>query len=197
MEELVEKIDLSLITKATFHQIYSLLRLFDKALKLDGISSVEFERQLEFLAQSLEVKRFTLTQYLDIFKGFAQAVKNIINDYFNNIHGQNLTRIFSQISVDSLLPKFLPQAEAIDPEKLQHRVSEIFSRDRIALTLGLQQLDLFLSRILSTLFTQSYKLSKDKLQQLLLYDPQNAITPIDSSLARLTGIIYLGTKVST
>jgi pyruvate, orthophosphate dikinase len=28
----------------------------------------------------------------------------------------------------------------------------------------------------------------------LLYDPQNAITPIDSSLARLTGIIYLGNK---
>ena len=194
LEELVEKIDLSLITKATFHQIYSLLRLFDKALKLDGISSLEFGRQLEFLAHSLEVKGFTLTQYLDIFKGFAQAVKNMINDYFNNIHGQNLTRIFSQTAVDSLLPKFVPQLEVIDSEKLQHRVSEIFFRDRIALTLGLQQLDLFLSRILSTLFTQSYKLPKDKLQRLLLYDPQNAVTPIDSSLARLTGIIYLGNK---
>jgi len=194
LEELVEKIDLSLITKATFHQIYSLLRLFDKALKLDGISSVEFGRQLEFLAHSLEVKGFTLTQYLDIFKGFAQAVKNMVNDYFNNIHGQNLTRILSQTAVDSLLPKFVPQVEVIDREKLQHRASEIFFRDCIALTLGLQQLDLFLSRILSTLFTQSYKLPKDKLQRLLLYDPQNAITPIDSSLARLTGIIYLGNK---
>ncbi|MBW2515308.1 MAG: pyruvate, phosphate dikinase, partial [Deltaproteobacteria bacterium] len=91
-EDLIENINLSLITKATFHQIYSLLRLFDRALKLDGISSKEFERQLEFLAHSLEVKGFTLTQYLDIFKGFAQAVKNIVNDYFNNIHGQNLTR---------------------------------------------------------------------------------------------------------
>ncbi len=194
LEELVEKIDLSLITKATFHQIYSLLRLFDKALKLDGISSIEFGRQLEFLAHSLEVKGFTLTQYLDIFKGFAQAVKNIVNDYFNNIHGQNLTRILSQIAIDSLLPKYVPPVEVIDREKLQHRVSEIFFRDRIALTLGLQQLDLFLSRILSTLFTQSYKLPKDKLQRLLLYDPQNAVTPIDSSLARLTGIIYLGNK---
>ena len=193
-EELVEKIDLSLITKATFHQIYSLLRLFERALKLDGISSVEYERQLEFLAHSLEVKGFTLTQYLDIFKGFTQAVKNIVNDYFNNIHGQNITRILSQIPVDSLLPKFLPQSETVDSEKMQHRVSEIFFRDGIAQSLGLQQLDLFLSRILSTLFQQSYKLPKDKLQRLLLYDPHNAITPIDSSLARLTGIIYLGNK---
>ena len=193
-EELVEKIDLSLITKATFHQIYSLLRLFDRALKLDGISSLEYERQLEFLAHSLEVKGFTLTQYLDIFKGFTLAVKNIVNDYFNNIHGQNITRILSQMPVDSLLPKFLPQQEPVDSEKLQYRVSEIFFRDHIAQSLGLQQLDLFLSRILSTLFQQSYKLPKDKLQRLLLYDPHNAITPIDSSLARLTGIIYLGNK---
>jgi pyruvate,orthophosphate dikinase len=195
-EELVETIELSLITKATFHQIYSLLRLFDRALKLDGISSKEFERQLEFLAHSLEVKGFTLTQYLDIFKGFAQAVKNIVNDYFNNVHGQNLTRILPQTPLDALLPKFLPSEETLAHygEKQQHRVSEIFFRDRIALSLGLQQLDLFLSRILSTLFQQSYKLPKDKLQRLLLYDPQNAITPIDSSLARLTGIIYLGNK---
>jgi pyruvate,orthophosphate dikinase len=193
-EELIKNIDLSLITKATFHQIYSLLRLFDRALKLDGLASKEFERQLEFLAHSLEVKGFTLTQYLDIFKGFAQAVKNMVNDYFNNIHGQNFTRIFTQISPNTLLPKFLPPDETIDSEKLQLRVSEIFFRDRIALSLGLQQLDLFLSRILSTLFQQSYKLPKDKLQRLLLYDPQNAITPIDSSLARLTGIIYLGNK---
>jgi pyruvate,orthophosphate dikinase len=193
-EELVDEIDLSLITKATFHQIYSLLRLFDRTLKLDGISSVEYERQLEFLAHSLEVKGFTLTQYLDIFKGFTQAVRNIVNDYFNNIHGQNITRILSQIPADSLLPKFLPPQETVDSEKLRHRVSEIFFRDRIAQSLGLQQLDLFLSRILSTLFQQSYKLPKDKLQRLLLYDPHNAITPIDSSLARLTGIIYLGNK---
>ena len=193
-EELIENIDLSLITKATFHQIYSLLRLFDRALKLDGISSKEFERQLEFIAHSLEVKGFTLTQYLDIFKGFAQAVKNIVNDYFSNIHGQNLTRILTQTPLDALLPKFVSTEESFDSQKQQHRVSEIFFRDRIALSLGLQQLDLFLSRILSTLFQQSYKLPKDKLYRLLLYDPQNAITPIDSSLARLTGIIYLGNK---
>jgi pyruvate,orthophosphate dikinase len=193
-EELVASIDLTLITKATFYQIFSLLRLFDKALKLDGILSLEFELQLEFLAHSLEVKGFTQTQYLDIFKGFTQAVKNIINDYFNNAHGQNLTRILSQIPADRLLPKFLPQGQTVDHEKLQHRVSEMFFRDRIALSLGLQQMDLFLSRILSTLFQQSYKLPKDKLRLLLLYDPKNAMTPIDSSRSRVTGIIHLGNK---
>lgn len=193
-EELIRDIDLSLITKATFYQIYSLLRLFDKALKLDGILSVELERQLEFLAHSLEVKGFTQTQYLDIFKGFAQAVKNIIHDHFHNLLGRNLSRILSQISITQLLPKFLPQKRLEDIEKMEHRVSEIFFREQIALSLGLQQLDLFLSRILTTLFQQSYKLPKDLLHQLLLYDPQNAMTPIDSAKGRVTGIIHLGNK---
>ena len=193
-EELIRNIDLSLITKATFYQIYSLLRLLDKALKLDGIASVEFERQLEFLAHSLEVRGFTQTQYLDIFKGFAQAVKNIIHDNFHNIHGQNLNRILSNISFNRILTKFLPEQNLEDREKLQHRVSEIFFREQIALSLGLQQLDLFLSRILTTLFQQSYKLPADKLHKLLLYDPKNAMTQIDSAHNRVTGIIQLGTK---
>ena len=194
LEELIRGIDLSLITKATFYQIYSLLRLFDKSLKLDGILSVEFERQLEFLAHSLEVKGFTQTQYLDIFKGFAQAVKNIIHDHFHNLLGQNLNRILSQISTDQILPKFLPREHLADSDKLTHRISEVFFREQIALSLGLQQLDLFLSRILTTLFQQSYKLPKDLLQQLLLYDPHNAMTSIDSAKGRVTGIIHLGNK---
>lgn len=194
LEELVENVDLSLVTKATFFQIYDRLKLFFKALQLDGIPSVEIERQLDMLAHSLEARGFTFTQYLDIFKGFAQAVRNIINDYFNNIHGENLSQVLSQISFDQILPKYLPQSGAIDQEKLKHRVSEIFFRERIAFSLGLQQLDLFLSRTLNTLFQQSNKLPKDKLQDLFLYDPEKAMTSIDNVPKRVSGIIYLGNK---
>ena len=193
-EELVDSIDLSLITTATFFQIYDRLKLFYKALKLDGIPSVEIERQLDILAHSLEAKGFSFTQYLDIFKGFTQAVRNIINDYFNNIHGENLIQILSQIPVDQILPKYLPQSDTIDHEKLRHRVSEIFFRERIALSLGLQQLDLLLSRILNTLYQQSNKLPKDKLHHLLLYDPEKTMTSIENIHKRVSGIIYLGNK---
>ncbi|MCP4690322.1 MAG: pyruvate, phosphate dikinase, partial [Desulfobacterales bacterium] len=147
-EELVESIDLSLITKATFYQIYARLRLFNKALKLDGVTSIEMERQLDFLRHSLDVRGFSFTQYLDIFKGFTQAVKNIINDHFHNIHEENLKRILARVRVDWILPKYLPRKGTVDGDELNHRVSEIFFRERIAFALGLQQLDLLLSRIL-------------------------------------------------
>jgi len=193
-EELIKNTDLSLITKATFFQIFDRLILFDKALKVEGIQSVELERQLEMLSHSLQVRGFTFTQYLDIFKGFAQAVKNIINDYFANIHGPNLNKILAKMPSDLLLEKYLPASGLRDKDKSQHRISEIFFRDRIALTTGLQQMDLYLSRILNTLFQQSTKLPKDKLHQLLLYDPQNAMTFIGDAEKRVSGIIHLGNK---
>jgi pyruvate,orthophosphate dikinase len=193
-ESLIRDIDLTLITKATFGQIHQALQLFDQALRLDGIRSAEFERQLEFLRDSLAVKGFTLTQYLDIFKGFAQAVQNIIKDHFNNLHGANLNRILPQLPTDRVLPKYLPREPLEDRERLNHRIAEIFFRDQIAGALGLQQLDLFLGRILNTLFQQSYKLPQAQLRQLLLYDPHTSLVAIDSPHSREIGVIHLGTK---
>jgi len=40
---------------------------------IDGIASAELELELDLLGHSLEIRGFSFTQYLDIFKGFAQA----------------------------------------------------------------------------------------------------------------------------
>ncbi len=194
-ESYVSLIDLNLITKATFFQIYDLLQLFGRALNLEGINSIEFNRQLEFLSHSLDLRGFTFTQYLDIFKGFAQAVRNIFNDYFNNIHEENLSRILKHIPISHLLAKYLPKdGSKVDRERLVHRASEIFLRDQIARSLGLQQMDNFLSRILNTLFRQADKLPKDKLIMLLNYDPKRAMTSIDGENKLVSRIIYMGAK---
>ncbi len=192
-EELVDTFDLSLITKASFFQIFNRLKLFDAALELDGISTVEFKRQMDFLTHALKTRGFSYTQYLDIFKGFALAVRNIIIDHFNNIHSQNLNRILSQVSTDDILPKFLPDEKIEDHEKLKHRVSEIFFREKIATALGLTQLDLLLSRIINILYQQAERLSKENLHLLLNYDPHRAMTSIDQKKKNY-GIIQVGNK---
>lgn len=194
LEEMVDDIDLSFITKATFYEIYDRLILFQKALEIDGIASGEMEIQMDLLSHSLDIKEFTFTQYLDIFKGFAKAVKNIINDYFNNIHGQNLTNILLKMPQQAILNKYLPRGEKISADKLDYRISEIFFRNQIALSLGLQQLDLFLSRILNTLFHQAGELPDDTLQLLLNYDPMRNMTSLSNANNMVTGIIYLGNK---
>jgi len=193
-EELVETIDLTLITKATFYQIYNKLQLFDRALMVDGLSSDEFTRQMDFLSHALETRGFSYTQYLDIFKGFAQAVKNIINDHFNNIHEQNLNRVLSGIPEGNIISKYKSGRGDFDRERFRHRISEIFFRDKISLSLGLTKLDLLLSRILNILFKQAEKLSAEDLHQLLNYDPHRAMAAIGHEKTKEYGIIHLGNK---
>ncbi|MDY6970868.1 MAG: PEP/pyruvate-binding domain-containing protein [Thermodesulfobacteriota bacterium] len=193
-EEIVESIDLELITRATFSQIYQHLQLFNWALTLDGISSLEMARQLDLLAHSIKARGFSSTQYMDIFRGFSEAVNNIVNDHFNNIHGENLLTILNQLPTESLMPKYLPRYVAEDRERLVHMATEIFLRDRIASSLGLQQLDLFLSRILNTLYRQSHELPKERLRLLLSYDPQKVVTSLETPKKGISDIIHLGNK---
>ncbi|MEE4354343.1 MAG: PEP/pyruvate-binding domain-containing protein [Desulfatiglans sp.] len=193
-EELVDSIELKLITRDTFVHIYDYLTLFYRALQLDGILSSEMERQLDLLAHSLKVRGFSFTQFLDIFKGFSQSVRNIVNDHFNNIHQQNLIKILGRLPQERLLSKYKWRKDRLDQENHVHIASEIFLRERIATALGLQQLDLFLSRIMNTLFQQADKLPREGLRLLLNYDPQKVTTPINPVHREVSDIIYLGNK---
>ncbi|MBN2062615.1 MAG: pyruvate, phosphate dikinase [Deltaproteobacteria bacterium] len=193
-EELVEEVELELITRDTFSHIYDNLQLFYEALKLDGILSAEMESQMDLLARALGVRDFSFTQFLDVFRGISNAVRNIVNDYFNNIHEPNLINILNLMEPMSLLPKYRSVEPDIEKEKLIHRVTEVFLRDRISTSLGLQQLDLFLSRVMKTLFRQSDKLPSEGLRQLLNYHPNRAITPLNPVNSSVSGVIYLGNK---
>jgi pyruvate,orthophosphate dikinase len=200
-EDLINNIDLRLITKPTFVRIFSVLTLFRKALSLDGIVSNKLDIQMEFLKYSVNTTTCSFTQYLDIFKGFVRAVADIINDYFHNIHSANLLQIEARIGKDRIqkkyLPGFVPDQGELDEKtarKLDQRAADIFFRDRIATSLGLQQLDVFLNRILHTLFRQSEKLSQDQLSVLLNYDPKSAVTPIEDEQTANQNIIILGNK---
>ena len=200
-EDLINSIDLRLITKPTFVRIFSVLTLFRKALSLDGIVSNKLDIQMEFLKYSVNTTTCSFTQYLDIFKGFVRAVADIINDYFHNIHSANLLQIEARIGKDRIQKKFLPGSVPDEGEldektarKLDQRAADIFFRDRIATSLGLQQLDVFLNRILHTLFRQSEKLSQDELSVLLNYDPKSAVTPIGDEQTASQNIIILGNK---
>ncbi len=193
-EQVVEELGLEFITRGTISKIYYYLKLFDRALNLDGISSLEMRRQLDLLSHSLEIRGFSSSQFGDIFRGFAQSVKNIVNDYFNNIHQNNIQKILNQMPKEHLLEKYRAWEDDADHERFVHRITEIFLRDRIASSLALQQLDLFLSRILNTLYKQADRLDKSSLRLLLNYDPEKTITPIWPVKSNVADLIHLGNK---
>jgi len=205
-ENLINSIDLRLITKPTFVKIFAVLKLFRQALALDGIVSNKLDTQLEFLKYAINITTCSFTQYLDIFKGFTRAVADAVNDHFNNLHSLNLSNLDNRIGRENILEKYQPEgfgSAANMPntptavkmaKKLDQRVADIFFRDRIATSLGLQQLDVFLNRILNTLFRQSERLTQKELSTLLNYDPKAAICSIDAGELFSNNIIYLGNK---
>lgn len=191
-EELIEDFDLSFVTHDTFYTVYKYLKLFNQALVIDGIPSREYEQQLDLLKRSLKIKLFTFTQYLDIFRGLTQAVRHIVSDSFDNVHKKNLLEITENISTDKLLPKYILEHDS--SEELSHKIAEIFLRDTIASSLGIQKLDLFLTRILNTLHEQAEKLPVDKHYFLLTYNPRNVVTPIAKPHSFLLDVVHLGNK---
>ncbi len=191
-EELINDFDLSFITQATFQRIYDYLKLFNRAMHIDGIPAKEFENQMDLLKKSMKIQFVTFTQFLDIFRGFTGIVRNLVNDYFNGIHHQNLWEITQLTNASKLLPKYASASDA--PENMFHKISEIFLRDSIASSLGLQRLDLFLSRISHTLHEEAERLPSDKHYMLVSYNPREVVTSISDPYDDLNDIIHLGNK---
>ncbi|MGQ9693541.1 MAG: PEP/pyruvate-binding domain-containing protein [Thermodesulfobacteriota bacterium] len=194
-EKLIDSLDLSFITRATFFKIIICLRYLIRAIELDGIFSPRLNTQLMLLEKSLEIKRFTFMQYLDIFRGFSEGVKDVISVYYVNAHKNNLDPLIWQMGAQNILSKYLPAgAEEIGPQEFVHQIAERFTRDLIANTFGLQYLDNLLARIQQTLAEQKETLNEADLDLLMTYDPKKVCCLIHHPHRLTNDLIHLGSK---
>ncbi|OAG27118.1 PEP/pyruvate-binding domain-containing protein [Thermodesulfatator autotrophicus] len=193
-DDLVAELEIPFITRSTFFKILRILRYFRRALQIEGISSKKFNTYLGLLEASLEVRRFTYTQYLDIFRGLLEGVRDITKVYYISPHRENLAIILRQLGRKNLLPKYLTGHEDLSDEELFHRVSERFLRDLIAQSFALQALDNFVSRLYRTLLEQREKLSQEDLDLLMTYDPGRTICPLYKPNKLTQDLIHLGNK---
>ena len=194
-ERLIDSLDLSFITRATFFRLIKCICYFFRAMQLDGISSHRLDTHLKLLEKSLEIKRFSFTQYLDIFRGFSEGVKDILSVYYVNAHKNNLNELIRQMGRENILPTYLfPAGEEPGPGEFIHRIAERFLRELISRTFGLQYLDNFLSRIQLILSEQKQTLSEADLDLLMTYDPEKVCCPIHHPNRLTNDLIHLGSK---
>ncbi|MBC8208969.1 MAG: phosphoenolpyruvate synthase [Desulfobulbaceae bacterium] len=194
LEKLPEQINLTFITRATFYRVVRALRLFIRALRMDGIVSRSLETYVSLLSSSLQIKRFSYTQYLDIFRGLSEGVKDVIYSHYTNIHQNNLSILIPQIGSENLLTRYRSLWDDDEPEDTVHRLSEAFFRDLIASTFGLQHLDNFITRIINTLERQRDVLDERMLDLLMTYNPENAISSLTHLNPYTRDLIHLGNK---
>jgi pyruvate, orthophosphate dikinase len=194
LERLPETVNLSFITRATFISIIKCLELYLRALRIDGITSRRLETYLELLSSSLSIKRFSYTQYLDIFRGLSDGVKDVIYAYYTNIHQNNLSIIIPQIGAANLLIKYRSLWDGNDVHGSILGLSELFFRNLIAGTFGLQHLDNFITRIIQTLESQKEILEEENIDLLMTYNPENVISFLHNSNPKTRNLILLGNK---
>ncbi|MHB8810563.1 MAG: PEP/pyruvate-binding domain-containing protein, partial [Desulfobulbaceae bacterium] len=194
LERLSDTLNLSFITQATFIRVSRCLKLYIRALQVDGISSRKLDTYVSLLTSSLGIKRFSYTQYLDIFRGMSEGVKDIIYAYYTNIHQNNLSIIIPQIGGDNLLTKYRARWNEKDLASTVHQLSETFFRDLIASTFGLQHLDNFITRIMQTLEAQKDILDESDLDLLMTYNPGKTISSLYNENLRTHNLIHLGNK---
>ena len=194
LEKLPETVNLSIITQATFFNIVRCIKFFMRALAIDGITSRRLSTYLSLLEASLKVRRFSYTQYLDIFRGMSEGVKDIIYAFYTNIHQNNLSIIIPQIGRENILEKFSSFYDESEVGTTVQRLSEVFLRELIASTFGLQHLDNFILRILQTLENQKDILDQEKLDLLMTYNPERALSLLHKPNPFTNNLIHLGNK---
>ena len=194
LEKLTQTINLGFITQATFISISKCLKLYLRALKIDGISSRRLDTYASLLSSSIGMKRFSYTQHLDIVRGLSEGVKDVIYAYYTNVHQNNLSSIIPQIGKSNLLTKYRSLWDKDDLPATGHRLSESFFRDLIATTFGLQHLDNFITRIIHTLEAQSDILDEKTIDLLMTYNPDVTISSLANENRRTHNLIHLGNK---
>lgn len=194
LEKLPDAVNLSIITQATFYNIVKCIKLFLRALAIDGITSRRLSTYLSLLESSLKVRRFSYTQYLDIFRGMSEGVKDIIYAFYTNIHQNNLSIIIPQIGRSNLLEKFANFYDESEVGATVQRLSEVFFRELISSTFGLQHLDNFILRILQTLENQKDLLDKERLDLLMTYNPEGVLSFLHQPNPYTNNLVHLGNK---
>jgi pyruvate,orthophosphate dikinase len=194
LERLTASINLGFITQATFIRISKCLRLYLRALKVDGIFSRRLDTYASLLSSSIGIKRFSYTQHLDIVRGLSEGVKDVIYAYYNNIHQSNLSIIIPQIGKENLLTRYRSLWDEEDLPSTVHRLSESFFRDLIATTFGLQHLDTFITRIIQTLESQKDILDEQTIDLLMTYNPEKVIHLLHRRNPETHNLILLGNK---
>ncbi|HWQ77531.1 MAG TPA: PEP/pyruvate-binding domain-containing protein [Anaerovoracaceae bacterium] len=188
MVRLLSSINLEYITVKAFRRIYDVLALFREGLELDGIYNQGFNSNIDMLKYSLASPSFSLDQYINIFQFMAGDIKQIISEYFIDLYERPLKAIIPQVFPDTLS---LSEAER---KQFSQMESEKFLRENLSSTFLVQDLDHFITSIIGTLRTMVESYSDGFIKNVMTYDPDLILSPLNRETLEMDNPVFLGAK---
>ena len=210
-ERLVESLNLKFITKSTLMRIHEYLWLYIKALELEGLATEGLVSKLRYITSALQIRQFSIDQYIDIFQFIAKGIQDITRDYYIDAHRSNLPVIIGQMIDGDEWGHDAPSCphnthdaascshnKIIAPkdQKAFYQYSENFVRSIIASAFGLQVLDNFVNAVIRTLSAELEKFKDDKqiLNLVMAYIPELAISTLYKKNRDADNQILIGNK---
>jgi pyruvate,orthophosphate dikinase len=193
-QRLVESLNLKFITKSTLTMVNEYLWVYVKALELEGIATEGLVSKMKYISSALQVRQFSIDQYIDIFQFISKGIQDIIRNYYIDAHRSNLLLIVNQ-----MLQKddgTINGREKTSDEELVYRYSENFIRSMISSAFGLQVFDNFVNNIIKNLSAEleKFKDNKQILNLVMAYIPELAISSIYKKNEKMDNQILIGNK---
>ncbi len=194
-EKLVESLNLKFITKSTLMKIHEYLWLYVRALDLDGIATEGLVSKMRYITSALQIRQFSIDQYIDIFQFISKRIQDIIHDYYIDAHSVNLPIIVGQI-MDMEDGIEISRSEGRSRQEVIYRYSENFIRSMIAQAFSLQVFDNFVNSVIRTLGQEleKFKDNKQILNLVMAYIPELTISPIYKKKKDIDNQVLLGNK---
>ncbi|WKY49166.1 PEP/pyruvate-binding domain-containing protein [Eubacteriaceae bacterium ES3] len=184
MRKITQPFKAEYVTVKTFRNIHQILLLFQEGLELDGIVNQGFNSHLDMLKYGLVSPSFSIEQYINLFSFMANDIRQIIQEYFYDLFKKPLNVIIPQIS------------ENLDAETkgFKHMQSERFLRDNLATAFLIQDLDNFITDIISSLRHLVLNYSEQSLKSMLTYDPDISFDLLTEKTDNIDNPVFLGAK---
>jgi pyruvate,orthophosphate dikinase len=188
MVRLLQSINLEYITAKTFRRISDILALFMEGLELDGIYNQGFNSNIDMFRYSLASPSFSLEQYINIFQFMAGDIKQIISEYFIDLYERPLKEIIPQVFSGT---RELPES---DQKQFAQMESEKFLRENLSSAFLVQDLDNFITNIIGTLRNMVESYSDDFIKNVMTYDPDLILSPLNRETVEMDNPVFLGNK---
>ncbi|HKJ23450.1 MAG TPA: hypothetical protein VKB65_01415, partial [Myxococcota bacterium] len=176
--------------RATLHTVAKWMHLMLRAVRVDGCSGRGLSMGLSMLEQALALEGASVDQYLNIFQVLSRSVEQLVRIRFLDVYEGPTERLLPRYVKSGVLAREPGESE----DEVALKASEQLLRDLIAGSLGLQQLDALLGRVVRSLVRVREELSPEHLDLLMSYDPERCAVPIAPEDHPLDGPIHLGNK---
>ncbi|MCB9558096.1 MAG: hypothetical protein H6707_18420 [Deltaproteobacteria bacterium] len=189
-QRMIAEQNLDYICGRTLWHVLDWLKLFLRAVRVDGCRARGLAAGIEMLEQALHGHGFSVQQFINIFQQIADSLRNLIRLRYLDAYSDVLDRIVARLRQTGCIE--VRPGESTRETCL--RVSEGFFRDQLAQSIGLQRLDNLVGAILEGLQAQRDALDDFTMTLLMSYDVGRCFVPIGTDDKRHSGVTHLGNK---